>query len=389
MRKLLSLIVFSIFSCIALANTADEIVELVLKNSPELKQYTLDFEAELLQYKTGNNIKALHAGISHKWKENGRKNFDMDITQGFDWPGLYSARSAAAKSLSQYQNAQLSAIATKLEKNTRQLLIKASAQIQRLALLEKVHDGMQELLKSARLEQSNGSITVIDLNIIELQAASVSANLSNAYIDLDDMLKELSLLAGTNIKKEMLPQEFPIDNLQPLDYYLDMINQSSPLVMEAQAKAEHARMQQRVAFRESFPGFSVSYKLERDEDIFINGVGIGIDIPVFSAKGKSAAAKMAMLAADHNVQTTINNLTQQVTTDYNSAVRLKNQVDAIGPVLNKYDNFKLLKRLFSDKQISLTGYISDVQFFINATMNYLNVRADYHTAILSLYTAFE
>lgn len=364
--------------------SADDLVKLVLENNPALAQTAMDANAELLELKTENNLPSTELEFSRKWGNLGEKKLGFGVTQGFDWPGLYAARSAAAGALARVQTARLMVRQADLEQQTRELIISAVAHKKRIELLGKLSAGFDSMLQGAVRERERGAITIIDLNKIELQASRASVSLSQAKAALEETLATLSLLAGTDVEMQSLPDTFPMAELKPLDVYLAAAGESSPEVIEAATEADFQRQRRKVAAREGLPGFSLGYEFEREGEQTFNGLSVGIELPIFSARGRTTAGNASVLAAEFNAATVKNNLSRKVTSNYKTAESLRKEMNAMGPVLDRYDNFYLLNRLFEGRQISLSDYILDVNYFLEASLDYIDVCEAYHAALLPL-----
>lgn len=364
--------------------SADDLVKLVLENNPALAQTAMDANAELLELKTENKLPSTELEFSRKWGNLGEKKLGFGVTQGFDWPGLYAARSAAAGALARVQTARLMVRQADLEQQTRELIISAVAHKKRIELLGKLSAGFDSMLQGAVKERERGAITIIDLNKIELQASRASVSLSQAKAALEETLATLSLLAGTDVEMQSLPDTFPMAELKPLDVYLAAAGESSPEVIEAATEADFQRQRRKVAAREGLPGFSLGYEFEREGEQTFNGLSVGIELPIFSARGRTTAANASVLAAEFNAATVKNNLSRKVTSNYKTAESLRKEMNAMGPVLDRYDNFSLLNRLFEGRQISLSDYILDVNYFLEASLDYIDVCEAYHAALLPL-----
>lgn len=384
MKKTIISIAFAALAAGASATTADELVELIMSHNPSLSQSALDANAELLDLKTENNLAPTEVEFSHLWGNEGEKKMGVGVSQSFDWPGVYAARSAAYGSLARLQEARLNLRRADLQQQVSALIIAGIAQKQRIGLLDRLSSGFAIMLEGARKERANGSITIIDLNKIELQASKASVALSEAQSTLEEIVTELSLLASTDIKAEMLPEQFDMADLRPLSDYMTAATESSPEVIEAMAQADYMGRMQKVASRESLPGFKVGYEFEREGGQSFNGLAVGVELPLFSSRGKSAAARASVLAAEFNAATVKNNLSRRLTSAYNAASNYRNRMNALGPVIDRYDNFALLKKLFDSRQISLSDYLIDVNYFLEASLEYIDICAAYHASLLPL-----
>ena len=132
------------------------------------------------------------------------------------------------------------------------------------------------------------------------------------------------------------------------------------------------------------PGFSIGYKLENELGTYFNGFSIGVSIPLFSHKNKTEANLAQLKAIDLQSNAIEVNRISQIKAQRNNAIALFQELEQYRPILENQDNIKLLKKALDGGQINLITYIQEVNFFIEAQNNYLNVEYNYHKALATL-----
>ena len=81
-----------------LASDFDDVLDTVVKNNLGLKYGLADKEASIAEMKSENTLEAPEVGFESLWGMKGigdKRNFS--ISQSFDWPGVYAARSEAVR----------------------------------------------------------------------------------------------------------------------------------------------------------------------------------------------------------------------------------------------------------------------------------------------------
>ena len=75
----------------------------------------------------------------------------------------------------------------------------------------------------------------------------------------------------------------------------------------------------------------------------------------------------------------------------NKAIALYQELQQYRPMLENQDNITLLKKALDGGQINLITYIQEVNFFLEAQQNYIDVEYRYYQALtfLNRYTLLE
>ena len=92
------LILFSLFSTPSplMADSLDEMAKSIAENNGSYKSELAKAEADIMDEKVSNNLEDPEIAVSHAWGAEGIGNkFGVEISQSFDWPGVYRARSKA------------------------------------------------------------------------------------------------------------------------------------------------------------------------------------------------------------------------------------------------------------------------------------------------------
>jgi hypothetical protein len=74
----------------------------------------------------------------------------------------------------------------------------------------------------------------------------------------------------------------------------------------------------------------------------------------------------------------------QIKVQRSNAISLYNELEQLRPTLENNDNILLLKKALDGGQISLITYIQEVNFFLEAQKNYLDVEYNYYQLLASL-----
>ncbi|MDE7155543.1 MAG: hypothetical protein K2N79_04575, partial [Muribaculaceae bacterium] len=94
MKKIIATAIISLMiqTINAQSQSFDAVVSQMLVYNPAIKELNHGAEAEIQEMKAENILEGPELEGFHKWGNSGDRKYGAGISQGFDWPGLYSAR---------------------------------------------------------------------------------------------------------------------------------------------------------------------------------------------------------------------------------------------------------------------------------------------------------
>ena len=81
--------------------TFEQVLETVVKGNPDVAATVASGKAEIEEMKAENMLEGPEIEGHHAWGNFGDRKYGIGISQGFDWPGLYSARRGLIKATSE------------------------------------------------------------------------------------------------------------------------------------------------------------------------------------------------------------------------------------------------------------------------------------------------
>ena len=99
MKKFIYISVLCAFAALNVsAQSFDDILARIVASNPEIEAVNAENNAALEAVAAENNLADPEISGQHFWGQDGNK-FGIGISQTFDWPGLYKARSKKTKSV--------------------------------------------------------------------------------------------------------------------------------------------------------------------------------------------------------------------------------------------------------------------------------------------------
>lgn len=364
-------------------STFETIVNQIKVNNPRMQALRAGHTAEIMQRHAENRLEATEAEFEHKWgsiAEAGTK-MGVSVSQGFDWPGVYGARRRAARSLAAAQSLSYQAGVRDLELQARTLLLQVvDANLRRrmlseiLANLDSIHYDIHVLLD---LRQ----VTEIDHRKVKLERIALLQQLLEAETGRSEALASLGALYGGELPPEVAElSEYPEQTLRPLSAYVE---RPDPAEAALQAEAETALIDSRVERMGLLPGFSVGAAMEREDGTNFFGFTLGVRLPQYGAASAAKAAELRALSARLQAEQVRRERMAELEGAHLAATRaeqlLKDYTEALGT-----DYPEMLMTLLNGGQITYADYLTEINFYLGARLDYLSRLLDYHTRLTFL-----
>lgn len=372
---------------VAEAQTFEEALHIVANNNLSLAATLAKIEGDKALMKSENNLPDTEIGYEQKWSNSGLgAKWGVSISQGFEWPGIYSERGEAIALSSQaldflYKSEYLDKLV-----EIKLLLIDIVNTRKRISLLHQIDETMQQLKAKYAEGYAQGEVTILDINKIEIQQISIKRQYNSLIAQMAVLENQLLAENGGNDCSMIIESltEYPEEILMSVDVYAELIENSDPLLhyntLQLEAKAKNYS----VAKMGRYPGFSIGYIHENELGEHFNGFSIGVSLPFFSQRHKTTMAEAIRQSATYDLNAI---KTQRLTTMYAqraTAVTLYQEIEMYRPIFEDSNNLDLLRKALDGGQMSLLDYLQEVNFFLQARLDYMDVVYQYHQQLTHL-----
>lgn len=381
--------------CLALAAAAtahagtgayDTIISQVVDNNLALKAEKASLESRGLEIKAENNLADPEVGFEHQWGKGSLGNkWNVTVSQSFDWPGAYRARSRASQEAENAFAMLYRSKENELRLNTRRLLIDITYCLQRRKLTETVSDNVSRLNELISKAYEHGQATILDLSKIKLQLAESRTALETIDSELASLRADLIALNGNqNVAIDGL-DSYDSDRLLTEEQYLETIDRSDVMAASLIAESDYQLAGARAARLGAYPGFSLGYVHNVELGEKFNGFSVSVTLPFFSNRHKSQSARLAAEAAELAVTDYRMSAQTRIVTDFAAARRIEKRIDAYDAIFaNDVDYLALLKKSYDGGQITVLDYLLEINYFTEARLNYLALCHDYRLRLADL-----
>ncbi|MDE5573654.1 MAG: TolC family protein, partial [Muribaculaceae bacterium] len=342
-------------------------------------------EAEIQEMKAENILEGPELEGFHKWGNSGDRKYGAGISQGFDWPGLYSARRQMIRNNESALGLLRNATVTDKKVEARSLLIDLVNSKRNISILERIDTMMIDLAKFYDAAYRSGQVSILDKNKIDIEIIRLGGRLTEENNRYGDILASIYDFCGSDqIESELNHlNNYPDAMLLSAEDYKKLAEESDPYMAYLKQIAEVNKSRGKVESRSALPSFSLGYEWEREEGQDFNGFNIGIKFASWSNKNRRAAVVASVLENDVKISAQSKKLMTDIDNDHSTALDLIKQINKFETALNGNHHELLLKAL-KGGQINMLDYIQEVNFYLEAELDLENMRHQYQLALSRL-----
>ncbi|WP_289762082.1 TolC family protein [Duncaniella muris] len=388
MKFPISLMALALTVCSVSASDFDKVLNTVVSNNMALKYADAENQAAIASLKSENTLDAPEIGFESLWGAKGigdKRNFS--ISQGFDWPGVYTARrEAIRKSQAAMQYLQESAM-IEARREVRLLLIDIIYAKQRIAATEKICDGLSSLQKTFRKAVDEGNETKLDYNKSVIEKIAAERELKTLRGEYAAMLASLRAMNGGKDVEDLVASVgnvYPEVDLASLRPDVENIRAKDPAIAAMKADAEVQKSLLKVEKRSLLPGFTLGYSHEWEMGDRFNGFSVAVSLPFITDNKKVKASRLQVRASEMQQEIELIRLSAAMSGDYEKALQYRELLDQYEDIMNDNSDFELLKKAFDGGQINFLTYMQELNYFLAARRDFLETLYNYNCALARL-----
>lgn len=359
----------------------------ILANNPTLAARRASTTADIAGMMAENNLVNPELEFEHQWGQPGVGNkWSISVVQGFDWPGVYQSRAKAAESGAKAAELLYRAELTDMRLRVSQTLADYIAARQQLELTQTVSENLSVIAEKISSAFNHGEATILDYRKICFEKIEAEAATDAAAALTQSLCQELIELNGGKAINLDEIIEFPEFQLKDEDYYFQQQIANDPSVAAGQYLTESALYNVKTASRNNMPGFSVGYIHNVEIGDHFNGVKVGITLPFFANRHRKAEAASRLDAAQNEQFEAELAVSRRVITDHLKAKNLNTRIAQYSSLFpaGGDDYLDLLRKSFDGGQMSLVIYLYEVNYYLEARSEYINLLHNRMITLLSL-----
>lgn len=382
-------ILVTALSARAVDDTFSRVVNTIVDNNPSIaaKRASTKASAELLS--ADNNLRDPEIEFEHQWgQDNIGNKWSLSVSQSFDWPGLYAKRAEIARHSGSAMEFLLQSDILDLRLKASETLIDYINAVKRYRSAIEIIENLDTV--SAYLERAydRRAVTVLDLNKARFERANALTAADDALVAVNSLSRELQALSGGMQLDLSSLDEYPALVLSPEDVYLESYEKNSPSLMAARSAVLSADSKLAAEKMSLFPGFSLGYIHNVEIGEHFNGLKVGVELPVFSRRHRKAAAIAEKEAASQQLVDIDLAARQEIYSRYAAASAAGKRLvsyNALFAADGSRDDYRaLLQKSFFAGQITLINYLYELNYYIEAKQNYLDLQYRYYQSLVQL-----
>lgn len=382
-KTLLAIGVALLSVIIAQARTSDEIAMEAAAQNPQVKAAAQKCEAFRAESQAENALSGPEAELEYKFGGGDADNrWGVSVGQQFEWPGVYAARSRAAKLRAGAFELDRIAIMRGKWLEAKLVIVRLQQAAALLGVAGEAVENLRRLVDVYDRALSRGETTVLESKKARMQLAQAEIELADAKREhavaqavYDALWVESDHVEIPDASAESVPE------LAPEAVYRQAYLSGNPEFVALQQQADAAAADISVARQSSFPGFKIAYVHDYEEGRHFNGFGVGINLPswrpgaaVRAAKARREVAVLDKLDADIAARA-------KITGDYAAAKALH---ELIRPELCDKEYAALLRKALDAGRITLFQYLMEYNDFLEAERRQIRTVADFTAAEAAL-----
>lgn len=387
MNKMRYLSIMAIMASMAFSaggqNYYDDIVGTIIANNGDIQSQRHEIEAQKLDAADENALADPSVDFSRVWGRHGVGNkLQLDVSQEFEWPGVYSSRRKAAAAAN--DAALKAALSSELDMDTelRMLLnelVYVRLQIKAMGVLQENYD---LLSKTVEKEIQGGELTVIDQKKIEIEGYKISNDVNDLRIREQQLVGAIEGYCTVGVALDGVTH-YPIQQLLERETYITQI-QSDPAIEALTLAATQEEYNAQTAKLKRMPGFSVGYQHQAEMGDRFNGFTVGMNLPVFQGRNARKAALERKEGAELSKETLIAKREAEMEALYDELQSNRTQMEQYNKVFGDNKYLELLLKAYKGGQIGMHEYISEMQYYNEVTMSYLSSEYNYQQALTAI-----
>lgn len=385
-RLFIPLLAVTLGAAPAMAQDAfDQTIDAIVNSSPQVQSERELAKAVTLDNADANSLANPEVSFSRVWGTRGVGNkLQLDVTQSFDWPGLYGARRKA--NARQQSAAALMCQWTELEVSlqAKRLLIELVYVKKQLAMTTEFTHNMRQLEQAINASQRQGYATELDRRKIAIEAYKLSSQATTLDAHRAQIEGELQAMCpGASLDLNAIAT-YPIEQILTLDEYQEQIATLDPQLAAAAMTEEAEAYGAKAATMQRFPGFTVGYEHQSELGDRFNGFTVSMSLPFFENRHARAASQARVDAAHSQAYALQAEKQAAVATSMAEMTAWRDRVDGYNAVFGDNAYLTLIKKAYDGGELNLFEYINEIQYYGEATQAFLEAEYNFRSALAEL-----
>ncbi|MCE4566563.1 TolC family protein [Maribellus sp. CM-23] len=303
---------------------------------------------------------------------------DISITQGFDFPTVYSRRS----DISNLRNEQ---VLLEYKRQQKELFLHTRQVCNQLIYLNSMLKEYAERIENARrmvdlfqAKFETGEANVLDYNKARLALLDLNKKAEALQVIREEQLAELTRLNGGK-EIDLQLAEFPAIII-PDDFesWYAQAEQNNPVLAWLKLETEVSRQNEKLNSALSLPKFQAGYMSEKVVGERFQGISVGVSVPLWESKNKVKEARAlteVSRAVEQDNQLRFYNSLKAL---HAKGLQLQSSLSDYQQELELCNNTTLAAKALEAGEISMIDYIMELTVYYESFNNMIEIQKDLH-----------
>ncbi len=367
-------------------NSIDKVLTMVEQNNTSLLAMRKGVDADKIGNKTGIYLENPEFEFHYLWgkpSELGKRK-DFSITQSFDFPSAYKFKNQISDIRNEQVELEYQKQRLTLLFETRSICIDMVYQNALKAEISKRLSHAQSIAKSYKSKFDSGEANILEYNKAQLNALNLGKELELIEIERDVLLGELAEMNGGK-KVDLVDSVFQTA-VVPVDFeqWYVQAEQNNPLLNWLRHEIDLSQKDEKLQKAMSLPKLHAGYMSEKILDETLQGITVGLSIPLWENKNTVKYARAntaAMQSRAHDSKLRVYN---HLKTLHSKAVSLQKSAGDYRSSLQLYSNADLYQLALDKGEISLIEYILEFAIYYESFNKLLELEREMHLTIAEL-----
>ncbi len=363
-----------------------DVLKSIEQNNKELQALRKDNEAATAEIKSQNNLEDPSVEYSPFFRRgaSGVASSELVVSQGFDFPTLYAARSKSGKLQRETLDLQYSAARRDILLSAKNLCFDLIHLKKMKALLDLRRKNTEELLALFTKKLENGGATTLEVNKIKMDLMNIQTEVATMEASQQTAMQSLTALNGN------APLTFNADDYgtsNHTDSYETMLSKAMASdydILTAQASEQALEQEIKVNKQNWIPKLEIGYRRNTEGSEASNGFLVGASFPLFSSRNKMKTAKAQHEGAQLRLDNARIEVENRVKARIQEVQKLKKAKDTYDTALLN-QTLDILRKAVEGGEISITDYYVEADNIYRNLEAYMNIERQYQGAVAEIY----
>ena len=356
----------------------EELLDEIEQNNIELNGYQFFIESQQLENRSNNNLPDPQvSGYYLPFGDNATGDYtEYEISQSFEFPTVYAARSEWNTSKSQQLESAYAKKRQEILLEAKKILIELTylekqkaIQTERRTQSKKVFDQIQELFEKEQ-------VGILDLNKAKIAWIQEQFLVEQTESEIQILLSKLKTLNGDKPLDEPSAETIistETGNLEDL-WQEKLVN--DPRLQELKANEAASLQKIKLEKNKVLPDMALGYNYQGVSGSNHSGFYGGISIPLWNSKNKVKAAEANYEYQQSNTEVATSLLYAEFQETYNRYELLLEKYNEYQTTMGNLDSGQLLFKAYQLGEYSFMDYYLELQFYRNASDKMLQMEKE-------------